>query len=630
MEDEGSGFAAAFAATAERFRQERSARAEGNATRYRSFGDLREELAAGWSVDGVGLREGPSPSGDFAVAPQGEAAVRGVYPAGRYTHTRSARLNGAVRSPVLPRGAKKLSLLVMGGMLGARRTVIDNCAIGEEYQFVEASQPAWVTVDLEESWGELPVFVEMVTRWDNPRIPDRPGRIKAPYAALLDAPESYFGIVRAVLHDEDEPPRPELSHFGPLLDQAPPAGWAELEARYQQAAAGAIERWGRGEADDDDVRWLSWLLEKGLLSNRADASPELRALIERYRGIERLLPEPRVVEGLEDAGEGRDFPVLISGAAGSPGEAAPRRFLSRLFGEEPLARGGSGRRELAELLASERNPLTARVMVNRVWHHLFGRGLVPTVDDFGALGEKPSHPELLDYLARRFMADGWSVKRLIRLIVTSRTFQQSSAAAPEAAELDPSNRLLHHFPVRRLTAEEIRDTLLSVAGELSAELEGPSVDPYRKRPKDYRRLFSGPLLGDGRRSLYLKVTRMEGAGFLETFDFPMPSTTRGARDSTIVPAQSLTLLNDPLVLEAAELSARRALAGAGDGRSDRIGALFRRVLARDPSAAERQRFAALADRLATLRTDADAAGEAGVWRDLAHVLLTSKELLYVE
>ncbi|MBI1356567.1 MAG: DUF1553 domain-containing protein [Acidobacteria bacterium] len=635
-EDQGKPFAEVFAEAAGRLRSERKARRAHNADDFQSFGDFRTAEPEGWSLSGSGLLDGPSPSGDFAVQPEGEAALRAIYPAGRYSHILSARLNGAIRSPWLPRQAKKLSLLAMGGNLGARRTVIDNCAIGEDYKFVESSRPQWITLDVQDKWNDLPVFVELVTRWDNPRIPDRPGRIKDPELALIDSPESYFGIVRAVFHDGDQPPQPELEHWAPLLDGPAPTNRDDLQGWYQDIAAQAIERWSRGDATDEDVVWLSWFLGEGLLSNRADATPALAELIGRYRNLEQELPEPRVVEGLEDAGAGQDFPVLIAGAADSPGKPAPRRFLSRLFGEGPLTQNGSGRRELAELIAAEDNPLTARVMVNRVWHHLFGRGIVATVDDFGSLGERPSHPELLDYLARRFTDDGWSVKRLIRFLVTSRAFRQSGETTEGALTRDPQNALLHHYAMRRLSAEEVRDSLLSVAGELRADLYGPSVDPYRKRPKDYRRLFSGPLLGDGRRSLYLKVTRMEGSGFLETFDFPMPSTTRGARDSTTVPAQSLTLLNDPFVAEVAASCSRRVLSDAGGSLPERIDALFEAILAREPTADERRRFTVLADRLQTLEAqDGEAqngegqVGEAAVFRDLAHVLLTTKEFLYV-
>ena len=621
----GEDYASAYEAAAGRWAQERDARRARNREDFEPLADFRGDAPAGWSIDGLGLADGSSPSGAFAVASSGAEALRGVYPAGLYTHTLSARLNGAVRSPLLPSG-KKISYLALAGMLAARRTIIDNCAIGEDYAFLDAARPEWVTVELE-SEG-LPVFTELVTRWDNPRLPDRPGRVKEPQLDLLDSPESYFGVVRAVLHDGDDVPTDELDHLASLLEGEAPASWEDLAERYRRIAAAAVERWSDERATDQDVRWLAWLLERELLPNRADASERLAGLIGRYRELELELPEPRVVDGLEDAGPGRDFPVLLSGSADSPGEPAPRRFLSRLYGERPLTHEGSGRRELAELLASSENPLTGRVMVNRIWSRLFGRGIVASVDNFGTLGDNPSHPELLDFLALRFVDDGWSIKRLIRLLVTSEAFRQSGAVDPAAADLDPQNVLLHHFPRRRLSAEEIRDTLLAVAGELRPDMYGESVDPYRKQPKDYRRLFAGSLLGDGRRSLYLKVTRMEGPAFLETFDFPLPASTRGARDSTTVPAQSLALLNDPFVLEIAERCAERILDAGESSRDERLDALFRATLSRAPTPEETSRFSALADRFTALHEAP--ADSIAVWRDLAHTLLNAKELIYVD
>ena len=619
---------AASAKLAEQLRTEAAERAVFNAGNFEPFGDFRGGIPDGWEAEGLGLSGKASPSGEFSVASEGDRAIRGVYPAGVYTHGVSARLNGALRSPKLPPGPKKLSLRGMGGSLGAWRTVIDNCAIGEGYSFLEGRTPSWVTVDVSEKWDRLPVFLELVTRWDNPRIPDRPGRIKDSYSPLLDAPESFFGISEAVLHEGDETPKEELGHLLQLFERGPVKDREELAQRYESVIAAAIGRWQAGKATDDDVRWLDWLLSHELLPNDVGASEELASLVAAYRETEVRLSPPRVVDGLEDAGSGKDFPLLIAGDAKSFGKPAPRRFLERLFGEEPLTKSGSGRRELAELIASEDNPLTARVMVNRVWHYLFGRGIVDSVDNFGSLGDRPSHPKLLDFLAARFMERGWSIKDLIRFIVTSETFQQSGEASEQALEQDPENTLLHHYPLRRLTAEELRDALLAVAGELRAEAFGPSVDPYRRQPKDYRRLFSGPLLGDGRRSLYLKVTRMEGPGFLEAFDFPIPSTTRGARDVTTVPAQSLALLNDPFVVTIAERCAEKLRTGETIPTDERIERLYRMILARDPSPEEVATFEGLAERLEAIGPSR--AGDAAVWTDLAHVLLNTKEFLYVE
>ena len=241
-----------------------------------------------------------------------------------------------------------------------------------------------------------------------------------------------------------------------------------------------------------------------------------------------------------DSEPGRDTPVFRSGDPRDPGDIVPRGFLSLLEDLAPDSRPrGSGRGQLARMIADPRNPLTARVMVNRIWHYLFGRGIVPTVDNLGRFGEPPSHSELLDFLADRFVQQGWSIKKMIRHIVLSQTFRQSSKAQSGTEQADPTNRLYHRYPARRLDAESIRDSILAVSGTLDRTLYGPSVHPYRAKPKEYRRLFAGPLDGNGRRSIYVKVTRHEGSALLEVLDFPKPSMARGrARRNKCSPPSS--------------------------------------------------------------------------------------------
>src|SRR5262249_39594793 len=193
------------------------------------------------------------------------------------------------------------------------------------------------------------------------------------------------------------------------------------------------------------------LLRRGLLGNRTALTTRLAELAAEYRAAEKTLPGPCVVPGVADAGPGLAQPVFTRGDCTRPGERVAPRYLEALSRPgEGFAPQGSGRLELAEKIASADNPLTARVMVNRVWHHLFGEGLVRTVDDFGRAGELPSHPELLDYLATRFVEEGWSLKRLIGELVRTRAFRMSSRPSPEARQVDPHNRLLHHYPARRL------------------------------------------------------------------------------------------------------------------------------------------------------------------------------------
>ena len=241
----------------------------------------------------------------------------------------------------------------------------------------------------------------------------------------------------------------------------------------------------------------------------------------------------------------------------------------------PFQSAGSGRLELAQRIANSENPLTARVMVNRVWHHLFGTGIVRTVDDFGHVGDLPSHPELLDHLTTEFVEDGWSVKRLIRRLVLTRTFQLASAPTAAAKEKDPQNRLLSHYPARRMEAETIRDSILSASGRLDPKLFGMSVQPFREKEYADRRLFPGPLDGNGRRSIYIKNNLMEGPKFLEAFNFPGGKVTQGRRDITNVPAQALALLNDPFVLQQADLWAAKLIAEPHGSPSERIDAMFR-------------------------------------------------------
>lgn len=615
----------------DRYREEAAERAEFNRVNFETFGDFRSHVNPDWRASGPGLHDGSSDSGEFAVAGEGDRAVSGIFPAGVYTHAISNRLNGALRSPELPKNKKYLSLRAMGGMLGAHRTVIDNCAIGEKYQVLGSNRLQWNKLKTFAEQDRLPVFVELITKWENPRIPDRPRRLKGPLEHI-DTPTSYFGVVEAVLHDVDEAPREELSHLMRLFEGGPPGDWQGLVSRYAGVIEKAVANWAAGRAADDDALWLDWLVRNDLLSNRADATPRLRRLIDEFRRIEAGISKPRVVEGLADGGPGNDFPVLVGGGPKSFGEPAPRRFLQHLFGREPLNGSGSGRRRLADVLASPDNPLTARVMVNRIWHHVFGRGIVTSVDNFGLLGDRPTHPELLDYLAGRFVEDGWSIKKMIRLIVLSQAFRQAGEATPRARQVDPLNKLLHHYPLRRLEGESLRDSILLMSGKLRDSMFGPSIHPHRAEAKDYRRLFSGPLDGAGRRSIYLKVTRMEGMKFLETFDYPNPLVTRGRRDETNVPTQALTLLNDPFVISEARTCAERLLAQPAGSVEERIDDLFRTALGRGPSSQELERFRGLAARLAGLHQvpREELLSSLTVWKDLAHAVLNLKEFLYVQ
>jgi len=638
-----------------RYAEETRSRAAYNREKFRPFGDLARDGFGGWYADGNAAMDGPSPSGEFAVANSGTAAISGVFPAGIYTHALSERLDAALRSPLVPKDKKFLTLQVVGGKMGAWRTILDNCMLSEDYQLLDSDLPRWLKIPNRDDQPMLPFYVELVTKGSNPRIPDRPERLKVTQAQL-ESPYSYFGIARAFLHDVDETPREELSHLAPLFAgespgtaKAPtslqrptslgrparlekPTSLEGLAERYASVIRRSLEHWAAGKATDDDARWIGWLLENRLVTNASNQTPRLERLIADYRLADSRIAAPKTFNGTADLEAGYDFPVLPAGDADHPGKIVPRGFLQLIAGtQEGVKAFGSGRLEVANLIASPSNPLTARVMANRIWLHVFGRGIVSTADNFGVYGERPSHPELLDLLATQFVRDGWSIKKQIRFLLMSETFQQSSQASPEAVASDPQNRLLSHYPVRRLEGEAIRDAILATSGRLDRTLYGPSIQPYREEPKDYRKLHQGPLDGNGRRSIYIKVTRHEGSRFLDTFDFPNPTVARGNRDTTNVPAQALALLNDPFVLDQSGFWADNLIKAQAPSVELRLDSMFRTALGRLPDDDERARFAGLAKELASLHKAAPEKilESREVWKDMAHAIFNLKEFTYL-
>jgi hypothetical protein len=355
--------------------------------------------------------------------------------------------------------------------------------------------------------------------------------------------------------------------------------------------------------------------------------PTVEAALQRWQRAVLALPPPATVPAMAD-GDGEDAHVFLRGDHRQPGEPAPRRFLAALDGDAAMKLpAGSGRLELARRMFGDDVPMPARVLVNRVWHHLFGRGLVRTVDNFGHLGEPPLHRELLDRLARDVVAGGWSTKRLIRRIVSSATYGMDSVAdAGGGAETaDPDNRLLHRHAIRRLQGEVLRDAMLAFAGRLDGRLGGPPVpvplhpdEDARGKPDE-----SGPVDGDGRRSIYLAVCRNFLSEFQLAFDLPTPFSTVGARSVANVPAQALALLNDPFV-HAMSLSAAEAL--LADGPPDEaaaVGHWFLAGLGRRASADEVR----LCRQFLGARRRED--GDVQAWAALAHVLINHKEFRYL-
>ncbi|HWN97251.1 MAG TPA: DUF1553 domain-containing protein [Methylomirabilota bacterium] len=369
-------------------------------------------------------------------------------------------------------------------------------------------------------------------------------------------------------------------------------------------------------------------------SNAKDGPPNktdpasIKSLEEKLKKLQESGPRRPLVMSVREEEKIEDTFIHVRGSVHNPGAKVPRGFLQVATpGPAPLVSAQqSGRRELADWMASAENPLTARVMVNRVWHWLFGAGLVRTADNFGTMGETPSHPELLDYLATQFIEQGWSVKKLIREIALSRTYQlswrdelrespssQSGTRVTRPSNVDPENRLLWRANRGRLDAECIRDTMLFVSGQLSEERGGPSFKPTQ--PADYGFNDTGT-----RRSVYVPAFRNALPEIFEAFDFADPSMVVGARHVSTVAPQALFLMNHPFVREQASAAALRLTAEKWPDDEARLQRACRLALGRAPTAGE----ISVAKKCVGAESDSVAA-----WTDIFHALFASPDFRYV-
>ncbi len=337
------------------------------------------------------------------------------------------------------------------------------------------------------------------------------------------------------------------------------------------------------EAREEELKQERASLRKLPLAERREKGRELQrkeGQVQRELGdLEANHPAaPPRANVLMDVGPkvAKDYPVLIRGEAQNRGEVVPRRFLEVLSPDpkkRPAFKNGSGRLELAQAIASPGNPLTARVLVNRIWQEHFGAGFVATPDDLGNMSSPPTHPELLDYLAATFVENGWSVKKLHRQIVLSRTYQQSSENNSRFATMDPQNTLLWRANLRRLDFEELHDALIAVSGALDPKIGGRSVP-------------IGSAEFASRRAVYTYIDRRNPAELLTQFDFPNPDVPSGRRYETIVPQQSLFLMNSPMVIETARKLVERPEFAKLTSDEARVNALYLAVYQRPATAAE--------------------------------------------
>jgi hypothetical protein len=372
----------------------------------------------------------------------------------------------------------------------------------------------------------------------------------------------------------------------PLGDDGERVRAAQLAHQEKLEAVGAALREGRTTL----LGFEAHLQAREAGGRIQEARARLKDLETEERKLqESLPPAPALAMAVRDEDTPSDMPINLRGNPHAPGPLVPRGFLRIVStgSATPVPEDRSGRLELAQWLTTPDQPLTARVFVNRVWMHLFGEGLVRSLDNFGAQGERPTHPELLDYLALRFMKDGWSVKRLVRALVLSRAYQMAVIEDAEAARIDPENRLWWRANRRRLEAEVLRDAMVLISGRLDQRMGGSEVADLGEFAINNN--SKGGLSTDSnrRRSLYLPVLRGYLAPLFEVFDFADPDVCTGKRNATTVPSQALYMMNSPFVMEQARQAAQRLLAEADEDEA-RLTLLYRRALGRPPTTAERE------------------------------------------
>jgi hypothetical protein len=558
----------------------------------------------GWRVDGPAFGAAPQ----LFLPPQQVLPGYQGKPLANSFRSGADELTGMLTSPTFRADRKYLHVRLAGGSdpTSARQAGLLRVSLVGDGRDV-AVTPAgsrrliWKTAGLGKMLGEM-AFVEIADR----------------------TRASHIVVEKIVLSDRRTPPvsgRRLNDCVMRMLEEGAAASLDKLAVRYEALFEESLTN----RDADDDSRWLAHTVAAVHAANGGfDDSDALEA-----RRVELASKLPDAAYGLVSVDDvPRDAPLHIGGNHRNLGATVPRGFL-RILSDVDAAtwRKGSGRLALAQVIAKPTNPLTARVIVNRVWKHHFGQGLVRTPDNFGSTGDRPSHPKLLDTLAARFLEGGWSLKALHREIVLSSAYRMSNRAAAAALEADPDNRLLHHFPVRRLEAEAIRDAILAVSGALDRSVYGPSVPPHISEYQDGRgKPPSGPLDGAGRRSIYVGVRRNFLPPMFLAFDYPMTVTTSGRRGASTVPSQALILMNNEFVLRQAERWAdSTARYGAGGAR---VRAMYAAAFGRAPLETEIARCLRFVKAQAGQYAGRDSQFRA--WADLAHALFNTKEFIFIQ
>ena len=532
----------------------------------------------------------------------------------------SNRLRGVLRTATFPLDRQHVWIRIAGKDARVRLVV-------DEFHLIQ--NPIYGGLAIGPGQPDKFTWIEMnVSMWQGHRG----------YLEFIDDGDGYVAIDRIVFSNGGPPADAPGDTSLRLATDDSLKTFADVQTAFDkllQQAAGELGAANPTSTDPCVTELAAWLARDHYLGSITEImarQPEATRLLRdqkvlRLSQLEGELPVPNRALAMAD-GNPEDESVFIRGNHKTLGDVVPRRMPEVLqANQEPITQG-SGRLELARRMTDPSNPLLVRVLVNRVWQHHFGEGIVRSPDDFGFMGQDPSHPELLDFLASQFINDGWSIKRLHRRLLLSSTYRMSSHSSAEIESLDPQNRLWHRMPVQRLEAEIVRDAILAVSGRLTKNQFGPSVLPYLTAYMNGRgRPASGPLDGDGRRSIYINVRRNFVTPMLLAFDFPIPFTTIGRRTVSNVPAQALCLMNNQFVLQQAGNWAKRLLADGEKPVADRISEMYVTAFGRPPTAEE------IAEGAAFITEQSQLYGPGKTeqaWTDFCHVLFNYKEFIFLK
>ncbi len=594
------------------------------------FASFASEVPQGWSVHGQAFTQPVDSTETVITSPNPWRPVQAIQ--GRntlHTGTASGRSYGVIRSPTfiidkpfidyhLARSAgNRLTLKRHRGQLknGQINLVIDGFQHikdpiygGLSLQIPVADQPRWIRQNVE--------------KWIGHRA----------YIEIFDEEEGFLQIDQVRFSADRLHTEQPLPMLVALLEQEQVNSLNAFREKFCLILQQVLDQYRQSKSEfislNDQQRILiNWMLKQSKQNTMEMERPEwLDQFYLKLKELESQLGQPKLALSTTE-GSGINSPHLIRGNSKKPAEEIPRRFLE-IFGgkKESIPQNSSGRLEIARSIVSDDNPLFDRVIVNRIWEHHFGRGLVATPDDFGKMGIPPSHPKLLDYLAIEFREHGRSIKWLHRLLVNSSTYRMSSDLREDAIDKDPQNRLWHRMPIRRLEGEAIRDAILTVSGRLDPTMFGSSIPPYltpfmqgRGRPST-----SGPLDGNGRRSIYINVRRNFLTPLFLAFDYPLPTTTAGKRSVSNVPAQALTMMNNQFGVQQAHRWAVSILEQEENSVEKRVRRIYRQAFSRRPSRKEIEQIS----KFVAKQTQAGRS-EVDIWSDVCHVMFNVKEFVFI-